>query len=632
MTPLSRHLFFPALYLSLGLALLWAASSSEFVREDALTLNQYSGRLQNASFKSLWFSREVGEDSAYYRPIQNVFLAGLSRGVGSTNARPFRLASGLLWLACAASLVPLLMSAGVSPPGAWAGAGLLMIHPYNSWYFCSAEIVTNALVLPLAVLVWFSFLRMENNPKRWLFAVFAATFAACLSRESAVVTIGAVVASALLFAGSLTKRRALGIAVAILAVAIYAVQRQWVLWRDPPAFDWTVSASGLTRAPEAVLQYARALAGSFRMVGRPLEPSGPWPWFLLAAAGGTLLFALRNRPRPLVAALLFFLAFSETALAAAVTGEAMPARGTVLVALGTGLFAWWGFNPPVRLRRVGLIILAGGAWFVGSARHLYASRTDAGLLEIHSRPPYSWKIESERAVMFLKRREPFNALEAARAAERLRPSWLTRVLRASVESVVSPSSGTVAELEALARTGTREPGGHIGFVNLGVALARNERWEEARACFEKALAAAPGFSRALSEWAWLEVSRGEWRRGAELAEGAIRSNPSDANAWQNLAYARLRRHDWTGAAAAYERLSQLDPGRPGAAFHRALALERAGAADAAKAVLREQQDPQSAALLFLLTGGAETADSAVLSKVKKYIDAILRDAPSGAPL
>ncbi len=531
-----RRLLAPLLYAVLGLLLLAAANSRVFVREDALQVPNHCGRLSAAPASELLLTRAVGEDGAYYRPLANLFLGALARTTGCEDARPYRAAAGLLWLLCAASLAWALLSAGASPLAAWGAAALLMAHPYNSWFFVSPLLATGALLLPATVGAWRSYRAAEDGRGvAGALGAAACVYLACLARENAVLLPLGLAVAAFFFRPRLTRASAAALAAAFAASGLYLLQRRWVLAHDlaahPPLWQW----ERLPEAAVAATEYLRLLlTGSYRAYGAMLSSDGaPLHVAAWTAAAAVAAFFAPRRRESLGWAALLLLCASEIAVSALLNGEVLPVRATATFAFVFFLLALK--LAPKRATALALVGI-GVFWSARSWRHVRASADPDGFLELHSNPPYSWKIEGERAASWLRRGDVPRAYEAARASERLRPSWLTSALRASLEAIhIAP--GRLDELRALAASGRGEPGAQFGYVNLGVAFGRNGAWAEADACLATATELAPGYGAAWSQRAWSAVSQGRWADGVTLASRALELAPNDADSRHNLAFA-----------------------------------------------------------------------------------------------
>jgi tetratricopeptide (TPR) repeat protein len=571
----------PSLYFLVGFGIIWGAHSRIFVREDALEIPNYCGWLQNAPFSGVLLSRAVGESGPYYRPLEDIFLSVMAKRFDCFDAQPYRIAAGLIWLLCAASIVIPLRRAGVHSDLAWTAAGLLMLHPYNSWYFISPLLIAGALLIPAAVGAWSAFEAAERGSGLTASAFAAAcVYVACLSRENAVMIPVAMSVAAVGFQRVLTRRTVSVLLASAAAAGLYLMQRRWVLIHDPPLpaamFQW----DSIQKIGAAYSSYLWVLlTGDFRVYGGMIPSQralGQLALWLVAASAAA--FLPKRRHRAFIWIALFCIWSSEIAASALLNGEILPVRATGSIAFILALSVWAVSRmESAREWRLTLLFCAvpGVIWAQKSFRHVLASREAYPFLEIHSNPPYSWKFEGERVGEWLARGDPRQALAAAQASERLRPSWLPRTLRASLEAIYfGPRS--LDELRELMRAGAGEPAAQIGYVNLGVAFGRNTAWSEADDCFRRATVLAPNYSQAWSQWAWAEVARKNWAQGAAFAQKAVELNPGDLDGWQNLGYSRTWLHDWRAASEAYQREFASLPPLPATRIYWAFDLERLG--------------------------------------------------------
>ena len=594
----------PALYSLAGTVLLWCAHSRSFINEDAVKIPVYCGSFQHASYGRLLLSREIGEDGSYYRPAGNVVLGTLAKIFGCQSDASFRLAAGLIWLLCAASIVPPLRRAGVTLFPAWTAAALLMAHPSNSYCFITPVAACNMLIIPAAAGAWLAYYSAETDPAapwRWLIPA-AWVYLGCLARENAVLIPVGIAVAGYGFRYKFSRQRILMLVSCCAAVGGYLLQRHLALAHDPAAHAPIMQWAMLRHFGAAYSKYLLIfLTGRFRIFGG-MAASPLYGLHLLlwtsAAAGIVLLSKSRRTAWTWLA--LFALCGGEIAASLMMNGEIMPSRPASSITLALAATCWFwgrfendGVAAPVLFHRRWLWLLSAAVglfWLAQSARHLLASRDEYSFLEIHSNPPYSWKIEAQRAAEFLHRGDPVRALEAAQASERMRPSWLSSSLRTSVEAIYSRHPN-LDEMRGLAASGMNEPAAQIGYVNLGVAFGRNNDWSDAINCFRRAIELAPNYSPAWSQWAWAEISLKNWSQGAAAAQKSLELNSSDLNSWQNLAYSRVWLHDWKGADEAYRHVFISTPDRPDTRIYWAFAAEQLGDPQQAWDILSDTKVP-----------------------------------------
>jgi tetratricopeptide (TPR) repeat protein len=94
---------------------------------------------------------------------------------------------------------------------------------------------------------------------------------------------------------------------------------------------------------------------------------------------------------------------------------------------------------------------------------------------------------------------------------------------------------------------------------LGLACARTDRFAEAVACYDKALAIRPDFAPAWYNRGWSLERQGEMADAARSYDKATELDPKHAHAWANTAWLAAGRGDAVTARAAAERSLGLQP-------------------------------------------------------------------------
>lgn len=110
-------------------------------------------------------------------------------------------------------------------------------------------------------------------------------------------------------------------------------------------------------------------------------------------------------------------------------------------------------------------------------------------------------------------------------------------------------------------------------VNLGSALARLNRWKEAVSAYRQAQAREPSMS-GLSGWlAAALMNVGSWSDALVHCEAAVRENPGAASTHAQLGHVLFQLRRWEAAAAAYQQALDIDPDLVG--LRRPAAISRA---------------------------------------------------------
>ncbi|HXG89658.1 MAG TPA: tetratricopeptide repeat protein [Vicinamibacterales bacterium] len=112
--------------------------------------------------------------------------------------------------------------------------------------------------------------------------------------------------------------------------------------------------------------------------------------------------------------------------------------------------------------------------------------------------------------------------------------------------------------------------------NLGVVLDRQDRWDEARTHYERALAIDPFHARSLNNLASGLDRRGESDAVLGLYQRALRASPDLAEAHSNLGTALINRRRFSEAIGALEQAIALDPRAADAQNNLGIALAQVG--------------------------------------------------------
>jgi Flp pilus assembly protein TadD len=122
---------------------------------------------------------------------------------------------------------------------------------------------------------------------------------------------------------------------------------------------------------------------------------------------------------------------------------------------------------------------------------------------------------------------------------------------------------------------------------LGLALAKEGRVEEAFAAYREALRLVPNYPTALNNYATALAEAGRHAEAAPLFAQALRIKPGLAEAWLGLGNAHANLGRFADAAIAYQQALQHKPNLPIAANNLGRVLEALGRNDEAHAVLQK---------------------------------------------
>ena len=134
----------------------------------------------------------------------------------------------------------------------------------------------------------------------------------------------------------------------------------------------------------------------------------------------------------------------------------------------------------------------------------------------------------------------------------------TRFALAVARQRAGDLEGAVESYEALRGTAAHSTDAEIEN-NLGVCLARLGRREEARRCYDKALALRPEWAEGHLNLANLLRQTDRFEEAVEHYETALAASPDDYRIHGSFALARMNMNDVDGAVAGYRRALELAP-------------------------------------------------------------------------
>jgi tetratricopeptide (TPR) repeat protein len=146
--------------------------------------------------------------------------------------------------------------------------------------------------------------------------------------------------------------------------------------------------------------------------------------------------------------------------------------------------------------------------------------------------------------------------------------------------------GRPVEAEAVLRRALRVPDAAAEY-NLGVALERQARWDEAGRHYERAVALDPFHARALNNLALLFARRGDRAGARRLHDRALAASPDSLEIQTNVATSFLLEGRTADALALLRRAIALDPQSADAHNALGVALAQAGRTEEAMAAFRE---------------------------------------------
>jgi Tfp pilus assembly protein PilF len=170
------------------------------------------------------------------------------------------------------------------------------------------------------------------------------------------------------------------------------------------------------------------------------------------------------------------------------------------------------------------------------------------------------------AVLEQRRNRPDAALagfERLLAIEMARPGALTAEIlaltRANVGLLYVERGNPEDALPHLREALRLDPDSPRSWNNLGLALRRLSHDREAQEAFRRALELSPGDPQIANNLAVAWIASESWADAVSLLERTARQHPTDLATWLHLGLARRGQGDLGGAAAALERVLELDP-------------------------------------------------------------------------
>jgi arylsulfatase A-like enzyme/Flp pilus assembly protein TadD len=177
----------------------------------------------------------------------------------------------------------------------------------------------------------------------------------------------------------------------------------------------------------------------------------------------------------------------------------------------------------------------------------------------------------------------------------------------------------------LGRVQEKDPQMYIVPFMLGEGAAREQKWEEAAAAFQKCLQLNPNFDQAMTGLSRALFSQGEVEAATGWMEKALEYNPQNYRAWYELGSLRAK-NDKAGAATAYAKSVSIQPSF--AAGWRELGLLQAqqrNYQDAAKSLSKAVELGLGDAKLFNFLGIAYSRTSRQKQAIETYRRALQVD-------
>jgi len=547
----------------------------------------------------MWSSRHLGvwEPAGWMLKAAIFSAAGLSSAAFHAVSWILHAINALLVFALIRRLLPMCTSRRVSDVScsvaAAGGALLFSVHPLR------VECVAWASAQPYLLAAMCSFGAVlcylqagERGGARWRVASFALLIAALLSKPAAVALPAILLlidiyplgrlggAPGWLRAGVWLEKLAFALPAVLVALYVAAEPTSSLLpRREVPALQrigfageaigtlalktvWPIGLSPFHPLPERVGATTIALAA---IAGAVLA---------VAAA----LLAWRRSPLAAFASAWFVLMLLPT-LGLVRHGDHLVAdRYAYLAAVGLSLAASAALLHAgpimVRVAAGALLLLATLTWRQSTIwnnseslwRHALA--IDSG----------NWLARNNLAAVLIQKGRLDEAAMHIDEALRLAPDYPDALI---ARGLIDERQGRVERaIESYRRAVDLMPF-HRAAVNLGAALQRIGRTNEAEAVYREALRADPGHRDVRLNYAALCIEQGRVAEGQAILESLLREDPRDADAHVNLGVALLSSGRARDALAQFEAALTADAGHVDAMYHRGGALVELGHRDAA---------------------------------------------------
>ncbi|HKQ10185.1 MAG TPA: tetratricopeptide repeat protein [Rhizomicrobium sp.] len=140
-------------------------------------------------------------------------------------------------------------------------------------------------------------------------------------------------------------------------------------------------------------------------------------------------------------------------------------------------------------------------------------------------------------------------------------------------------------LRSIADYAVRHPGNKVVKKQRALLLLGFGELPKAKALYEQLVREDPSDALAFNNLAWLVVQENP-HRALGLAQSAVKADPALANYLDTLGTMQLGQSDFRGAVTSLQKAHDLAPDNAGFAYHLALALEASGASAQSQAILQ----------------------------------------------
>jgi Flp pilus assembly protein TadD len=165
-------------------------------------------------------------------------------------------------------------------------------------------------------------------------------------------------------------------------------------------------------------------------------------------------------------------------------------------------------------------------------------------------------------------------------------------------------------------------GNYVAHYNLGNALRRDGRLEDAAAHYEAALELLPSYEEARMNLALIRSTTGDGAEIEALLERTVAASPDDAKAHANLGVLRARRGQMEEAARLFRRAVELRPGDASILQNLCSALILIGRADEALALTRDAIAAGPTDELYVVQGRVQFATGQPEAAAQSFREAL----------
>jgi len=516
---------------------------------------------------------EAGAGSRY-RPLRTVTLA-LDYALWKEDPRGYHLTNVLLNAAAAAAFWFFCLSLTGSGTFSLLAGLLFALHPAHAesvaWVKNRSDILCALFCFASAGLF---VLYRRNSRVLFLWLSAAAAVPAFMAKEMAL-TLPFMLALALVY-GNLESGRDWedgwpGLLPAFSLLAAYFIFRQLVMAGG--AFGGSASGPSLPLMAAAAGEYLKTLLWPvFLSIDRPLPAAGAaWPQYAFAAvflAGAPALW-FSGRRRGALWLLLFWVLYVPVSNLVPIEGRPFAEQRLYLPSAAFCAFIAWGLTelPPAgRLARLApaLALLLAGLWGVRGFYRNLDWHSESGLWQETVRVSPSARAYNNLGVTLLREKRYQEAIASAQESLRLDPAYVDayNTLGAGYYDLGLYDRSMAAFEKAVYFSDGRA---YKSLMNLATIYSLKGREKDAVGLYAAVIRTAPWMDAAYYNMGMALNRLGRKEEALRAFGEAVALNPYNARAYQMLGGLFAERKDYKSAELAYRDLLKVEPANPFAA-------------------------------------------------------------------